>query len=54
MANMLGKVSKPFKESEPLDRIPPNQSYNTTLKNYHNKIHTILSNAITADENSKF
>lgn len=48
---MLGKTpSVPF---QPLDRTPSNQSYNATLKHYHNEIHTILSEAITADEKGR-
>lgn len=51
---MLGKVpSIPFKASDSLDRTPSNQSYNATLKHYHNEIHKILSAALTEDERSK-
>ena len=51
---MISKVpSINFKASDSLDRTPSNQSYNTTLKNYHSEIHRILSEAVTLDERSK-
>lgn len=52
--NMLGKVpSISFKGNESPNRTPSNQSYNATLKHYHNEIHQILLAAITEDEHSK-